>query len=200
MKVLLVVDLQRDFTNPTGSLYVFGTEHIVGQVEWLMTDYDQVVLTQDWHPEETTHWGKWPKHCIAGTTGARFDVDIEDGIEHLLNNGDFADPEIIQKGTLPNEDGYSAFFSVSDDGDLRSTGLGDKLVSWGATEVHICGTAGDICVDATVVDSVKAGADTWSTKVILPLVTFLSVPTMVTCLNKWRNLGVEIIGANTVKN
>src|SRR6059036_2226403 len=101
---LLLVDVQNDFADPGGSLYVKGGEEVV---PFAKVEMDQalaagalVVYTQDWHPPSTPHFQKdggiWPVHCVQGTWGADLHPD-------LRVKGD-----VIRKGT-GGEDGYSGF-------------------------------------------------------------------------------------------
>ena len=102
---LLVVDVQHDFADAVGSLYVRGAEEIVPLVnDEVASAVDAgalVVYTQDWHPESTPHFEKdggiWPVHCVQDTWGAEFHADLQ-VVE---------DAPVIRKGTR-GEDGYSA--------------------------------------------------------------------------------------------
>jgi nicotinamidase/pyrazinamidase len=52
MKTLVIVDLQKDFYDPSGALYVKGGEKTVEEIKKLiLTDLqiNQVILTVDWH-------------------------------------------------------------------------------------------------------------------------------------------------------
>ena len=57
---LVVVDVQNDFADPTGSLYVGGGDQIVPAVNQLAAAAREsgavVVYTQDWHPPATPHF------------------------------------------------------------------------------------------------------------------------------------------------
>lgn len=155
---LIVVDVQNDFADPSGSLYVPGGEEAIPFINTQVRDAADVgalvVYSQDWHPEETPHFedfgGPWPVHCVAGTRGAKFhpDLDVVDGAVH------------IKKGK-GGEDGYSAF-SLRDPetGEESSTGLLDKLEAAGIEKVAIVGLALDYCVKETAIDSAKSGLDT----------------------------------------
>ncbi len=154
---LVVVDVQNDFADPQGSLYVSGAEKVVP----LVNDYlraarasgSTIVVTQDWHPAETPHFveggGVWPVHCVRGTWGAELRPDL-DGDADL----------VLRKGT-GGEDGYSAF-TVRDPvtGIETPTGLAAYLDARGVRSVVVVGIAADVCVKATAADARAAGYET----------------------------------------
>lgn len=167
MKCLLLVDVQNDFL-PGGALAVTGGEGIIPIVNRIMSDYDLVVATQDWHPDEhgsfaASHEGVtefeqgvlgdleqcfWPVHCVQGTKGAAFSPDLNTaGID-----------EVVRKGQNPEVDSYSGFY---DNGGRQSTGLTGLLRSNGVTEIHVVGLALDYCVKYTALDAVKEGFKTY---------------------------------------
>src|SRR5687767_9840526 len=84
---LVVVDVQNDFADPEGSLYVEGADTAVGRVIEEVTAAraagSPVVFTQDWHPPATahfaTHGGVWPVHCVQDTWGAQLRPDLPVG-------------------------------------------------------------------------------------------------------------------------
>jgi len=49
-KALIVIDVQNDFC-PGGALAVVGGDEIVPGINALMSDFEAVILTQDWHPK-----------------------------------------------------------------------------------------------------------------------------------------------------
>jgi nicotinamidase/pyrazinamidase len=146
---LLVVDVQNDFADPTGSLYVEGSESIVPTIAQEISEAREagalIVYTQDWHPEHTPHFAKdggtWPDHCVQGTWGAAFHPDLP------------VDGEVLRKGA-DGRDGYSAF-SVRDPetGETEETILGSLLRERGIERVVIAGLATDYCVVQTVLDA-----------------------------------------------
>jgi nicotinamidase/pyrazinamidase len=149
---LLVVDVQNDFADPSGNLYVQGGEEAIefinGQIAAAASAGATIAYTQDWHPESTPHFqkdgGVWPVHCVAETVGAEFYPDLK-----VLDDAIF-----IKKG-VGGEDGYSAF-TVRDpvSGEESPTGLADRLE--GIESVAIVGLALDVCVKETALDAVKA--------------------------------------------
>ncbi|MBM3694965.1 MAG: isochorismatase family protein [Actinobacteria bacterium] len=152
---LVVVDVQQDFADPAGSLYVKGAEEIIVPVNAEIARAREagatVVYTQDWHPATTPHFardgGTWPVHCVGGAPGAEFHPAL-----HVADGGLF-----IRKGT-GGEDGYSAF-SVRhpEDGEVSSTGLDDALLERDIDRVVLAGLATDYCVKETGLDAVRLG-------------------------------------------
>jgi nicotinamidase/pyrazinamidase len=152
---LLVVDVQNDFADPAGSLYVRGGEDIVevvnAEIRAALEAGSPVVYTQDWHPPATPHFqkdgGTWPVHCVQGTWGAGFHPAL------LV----LPDAPVVRKGA-GGEDGYSAF-SVRDpvSGDVSRTQLGELLRERGMESVVIVGLATDYCVKESGLDALRLG-------------------------------------------
>ena len=150
---LIVVDVQNDFADPEGGLYVKGGEQVVRPIGVEVGDAQNagspVVYTQDWHPESTPHFQKdggiWPSHCVAETWGAELHPELE------------VEGEAIRKGA-GGEDGYSCF-SVRDPrtGRTGATGLEQLLRGRGVERVVIAGLATDYCVKATALDADALG-------------------------------------------
>jgi len=152
-----VVDVQNDFADPRGSLYVRHGERVVPvineQVEAAKTGGALVAYTQDWHPESTPHFQKdggiWPVHCVKETWGA----ELHPGLR-VMEGGR------VRKGS-GGEDGYSAF-SVRDptSGQTAPTELEAMLRERGVQAVTVCGLATDYCVVETVLDARRLGFET----------------------------------------
>jgi nicotinamidase/pyrazinamidase len=153
---LVVVDVQNDFADPAGSLYVRGGEDVVSrineEIQLALTDGAFVVYTQDWHPPSTPHFAKdggvWPVHCVAETWGAE------------LHPGLVVAGPSVHKGSN-GEDGYSGF-TMRDpvSGDDRPTELEALLRGRGVMRVVIAGLATDYCVLGTVLDARRLGFET----------------------------------------
>lgn len=152
---LVVVDVQNDFADPEGSLYVQGAEHAVRRVAEEVgaarEDDAPVIHTADWHPPRTPHFvtdgGTWPVHCVADTWGAEFHPDVP-----------IVGP-VVRKG-VDGGDGYSGF-SVRDpeSGEEHETELERLLRERDVDTVVVVGLATDVCVAATVVDACRLGFD-----------------------------------------
>lgn len=153
---LVVVDVQNDFADPRGSLFVTGGEAVVAATNELVAEARRldlaVAYTQDWHPASTPHFqtegGVWPVHCVAGTWGAELHPDL-----------DVAGP-VVRKGT-GGEDGYSGFTARDvTTGEDHPTELAGELNHAGASRLVIVGLALDVCVKATALDARRLGYDT----------------------------------------
>ena len=153
---LIVVDVQNDFADPAGSLFVKGADAVVkmvnGESRRATEDGAFVVYTQDWHPASTAHFAKdggiWPVHCVADTWGAAFHPDLS-----------VVGPS-VKKGAN-GEDGYSGF-TMKDPttGATMPTQLEGLLRSQGITRVVVVGLATDYCVSATALDAARLGFET----------------------------------------
>jgi nicotinamidase/pyrazinamidase len=152
---LVVVDVQNDFADPDGSLFVTDAPSSIPfvneQVAVALAAGATVAYTRDWHPEHTPHFlpdgGIWPVHCVAGSWGAEFHpgLDVAEGsIE-------------IHKGA-GSADGYSGF-SVRDTatGKESPTDLGPLLTDASIERVVVVGLALDYCVLATALDATTLG-------------------------------------------
>ena len=160
---LIVIDVQSDFCK-NGALAVDEADSVVPVINGMLTDYEIVCLTQDWHP--TGHssfassyenkspfdlievsYGKqvlWPDHCVQGSVGADF---------HNALNTNLADM-IVRKGFNPAIDSYSAFF----ENDKRTpTGLHGYLRTRQVEKLDLVGLATDFCVAYSALDAAKLG-------------------------------------------
>ena len=158
---LIVVDVQNDFC-PGGRLAVQKGDEVVPLINELAKRFDNVVLTQDWHPAghlsfATSHPGQkpfdsvnlaygeqvlWPDHCLQGSEGAALHKDLSVPQAQL----------VIRKGWHKEVDSYSAFLEA--DRETR-TGLDAYLRAHGVKRVFVCGLATDFCVAWTALDARK---------------------------------------------
>ena len=153
---LIVVDVQNDFADPNGSLFVQGADAVVrmtnGEIRNATEAGASVVYTQDWHPGDTPHFAKdggiWPVHCVGDTWGAAFHPDLN-----------VVGPS-VKKGTK-GEDGYSGF-TMKDPitGETMPTGLESLLREKGIRKVVVVGLATDYCVSTTAIDAAQLGFTT----------------------------------------
>ena len=104
-KALLLIDIQNDFL-PKGALGIPEANEILPWVHRLLQlPFDRKIASQDWHPKEHVSFVHlWPIHCVAGSQGAELAPPL-----HLVQFD-----RIIQKGTHPDVDSYSAFLITKD--------------------------------------------------------------------------------------
>ena len=168
---LIVIDVQFDFLPEmeakwnAGALAVPNGNDILPEVEALIAAFDNVVITQDWHPADhksfaSAHAGKapfettempygtqvlWPDHCVQGTGGAALALEkISIDKAQML----------IRKGMNPEIDSYSAF---AENDRTTKTGLAGYLRDRGIDHVVLCGLATDFCVAFSALDAVAEG-------------------------------------------
>jgi nicotinamidase/pyrazinamidase len=152
---LVIVDFQNDFT-PGGALPVPEGDEIADPVNSLAREFDLVLATRDWHPEEhgsfkdvevdPERWDGteppniWPVHCVAGTPGAELHPRLEREQVDV----------VIDKGQDPHSQGYSGF---------QGTELARLLRERGVERLVVTGIATDYCVKNTVLDALGEGFD-----------------------------------------
>lgn len=142
-KILVVVDVQRDFFDPSGSLYVPESEVLPSKIAKLAPDYDSVIFTLDWHPGNhcsfKSQGGLWPSHCVAYTQGA----GLPDEFSEIIGSA-----ELFFKGTDPEREQYGAFEDINKNNKIYSLLSESK-------SIDICGIAGDYCVKETTRNILK---------------------------------------------
>jgi len=158
MRGLLIVDVQNDFTEG-GALGVDGGTAVARGISAYLAqhrgDYGVVIASRDWHNPEGDNGGHfaldsepnfvdtWPVHCVAGTFGAEYhlELDITQVDAH------------VKKGQ--GEPAYSMFEGITDDGHT----VQEVLEAHGITSVDVVGIATDHCVRASALDALSGGQD-----------------------------------------
>jgi nicotinamidase/pyrazinamidase len=163
--VLIVVDVQNCFLTG-GTLAVPQAEQVIPVINRLAPAFQNVVLTQDWHPAghasfASSHPGRhsfetirlgygdqvlWPDHCVEGTPDAALDAELKVPQAQL----------ILRKGFHRDIDSYSAFREADR---TTPTGLAAYLQERGIKRVFVAGLATDFCVASTALDARAAGFD-----------------------------------------
>lgn len=187
-RTLIVIDMQNDFIGGSlpvsgASEIIDRVESLTKLDIWY-----QVLYTQDWHPTDHISFFSnlglrqldptwlsvtdtrvenikmfdevtfkryppysqrlWPDHCVQGTEGAKFHSNLTTPKRS----------QIIQKGTNPLIDSYSAFYDNTDIKGSGDTGLQRRVKD--STEVVVVGLAQDYCVAFTALDSLELGLPT----------------------------------------
>ena len=182
MRALIIVDVQNDFCEG-GSLAVTGGAAVAQAISGLLNGnhgYDFVVATQDHHIDPGSHFSdnpdfvdSWPRHCVAGTTGADFQPQLDtSAIQAVFRKGEYAAA-------------YSGFEGTAD-----GVGLAAWLNSRGVDEIDVVGIATDYCVRATAEDGTRAG---FTTRVLTGLTAGVSPDSTAAALAGMRSAGVHLI-------
>jgi len=163
--VLIVVDIQNDFC-PGGALSVPRGDEVIPLINRLAARFENVVLTQDWHPSghlsfASAHPGMqpfqtivapygpqilWPDHCVQDSGGAAFHQALH--IPHAAL--------VLRKGFRKTIDSYSTFY---ENDRATPTGLVGYLRERGLTRVFLAGLAFDFCVRFSAEDARREGFD-----------------------------------------
>jgi nicotinamidase/pyrazinamidase len=185
VRALLIVDVQNDFCEG-GSLAVEGGGETAAAISEYLTaqaaSYAHVVASRDYHIDPGGHFSarpdfsrSWPRHCVAGSTGAQFHPDFDTS----------AVDAVFSKGA--HTAAYSAFEGTDDDGAAMGTWLRDH----GVDELDVVGIATDYCVRASALDAAEQG---FVTRVLLALTVGVDPRTTREALDAMRAAGVELIG------
>lgn len=163
---LIIVDEQRDFYHPTGTLYVHGGELAVSNTaKFIINNFKyikKVIPTVDWHNynEEsfTEPNNNWPMHCGQFSEGAGIANEVIRAC-YITNTP----MEIFIKGNAPGfHTEYGAFEKIGtymyDNGDIdiiTNNRNNDSSVHISTENVVVCGIAGDYCVMNTIKNLLK---------------------------------------------
>lgn len=130
---VIVVDMQKGFIDPQGSLYIGETgREIIAPIKKLLdrelAHGAKIFFTQDTHVENDKEFEMFPPHCIKGTP----DHEIIPELQQYVKNA-----QVVEKRR------YSAFFE---------TDLHKRLMDLNPNKVIVVGDCTDICVMHTVSD------------------------------------------------
>ena len=160
MKTLVIVDFQRDFYHPDGSMYVNGAENaedaIVDYINKHASELSDVIFTVDWHSPNHSSFivnnGEWPRHCIQFTEGA----GINNKIFFTCINKNIT-VKVFKKGNIDSIEEYGAFTYINHriiNGDedivIAQNEAQNSTVAFGSFDIIVCGIAGDYCVKNTI--------------------------------------------------
>jgi nicotinamidase/pyrazinamidase len=188
VRALFIIDVQNDFTEG-GALGVNGGAAVAeGITEYLRAHpdaYDLVIASRDWHDGDTDNGGHfasgepdfvatWPRHCVAGTTGAEY---------HPALDTSLIDVHVKKGQGVP---AYSIFEGVTDSGE----DVIEILDAQGVDVVHVAGIATDYCVLASARDALAAGREV---AVLTDLVAGVAPESSKAALGELAAAGAELL-------
>ena len=176
--IMVVVDLQKDFID--GNLPATDGTSVVEPVKNVLTKFDKVYFTLDWHPWNhcsfKANGGIWPQHCVRYTVGAA----LPDGI---LDNLDIDNVRFLPKGQAQDKEEYGQFENTK--GDDQDLFVDDQDLFVKGDKVVVCGIAAEYCVLETLKNLVRLSQEVGfelsvylegvaSIETVDPLVTYMN--------------------------
>lgn len=134
---LIVVDMQNDFSRPSGKLFVGETvAPTIPKIQRLLKRAREnrvpVIYTQDWMPPNSPEFNIWGEHCLQGSPGAEIINELHpSAIDHVIR-----------------KESYDPFFQ---------TDLEVVLKKLAVEAVVITGTVSNICVLHTAASAALRG-------------------------------------------
>jgi nicotinamidase-related amidase len=112
---------------------------------------DATTIRNPHNPAETYTTRLWPTHCVQSTPGAALIPELD--TSHISH--------VIEKGTDPRVEMYSAFYAPFLSSRVSDSGLAGLLRERAITRVYVVGLAGDYCVRSTAEDAVREGFEAY---------------------------------------
>lgn len=148
--IYIAVDMQNDFMNVDGALYVNGAEEIKSNILKLGRVMPEIVnevwMTMDWHDEKDPELSDkpdfiktFPPHCIKGTYGAILIPEAREMGKYDDNESEEVEADII---FFKNE--FSVF--TGSDGKFMRALQNRRMID----KIYLAGVAGDVCVKAVI--------------------------------------------------
>jgi nicotinamidase/pyrazinamidase len=133
-KVLLVIDMLKDFVEPDGALSCGPAAQqivpfVVERIKQFQSEKNPVIFIQDEHLPDDAEFKRFPVHCVKETPGA----ELIDELELLRKN--YTNSYVLPKNR------YSGFFR---------TNLEKLLEEINPQAIHVVGVCTNICVLYTV--------------------------------------------------
>lgn len=131
---LIVVDMQVDFADARGKLFVPESRPTISPIRSLLSNARKVkvpvIFTQDWHRADDAEFLIWPPHAVEGTRGAQVIPEIK------CRRSDY----FVRKRT------YDAFFATDLDLLLRQKGIKYLVISGTVANICVLHTASSACL------------------------------------------------------
>ena len=199
---LVVIDMQNDFVEPTGSLSVRGATEFVPTINQIRNKFQNVLFSYDWHPKDhvsfvDNHPGHkiydvvdagpvkqvlFAAHCVQNTHGSELYKDI------IKKDTDM----VVYKGMKSDVDSYSCFFDVIKN---NPTNAHEQLQSKGIKTLYFCGVATDYCVKSSVIDALELGYEVYVIEDCIAAVNPNDIPASIQAM---KEKGAKIITSKDI--
>ncbi|ODT98364.1 MAG: hypothetical protein ABS79_06010 [Planctomycetes bacterium SCN 63-9] len=154
--VFVDIDTQRDFLDPSGSLYIQGSQSILPKLARL-TNFAQdekipILATSCAHHEDDPEFQRFPPHCIVGTIGQ------QRILETSVRNDQIVDGYIVMEGDIPPH-----LTLEKQEIDVFTNPQASSVIDWYNRKrptFVIYGVATDFCVKAAVLGLLDRGCRT----------------------------------------
>jgi nicotinamidase/pyrazinamidase len=138
-KILVIIDVQKDFYHPEGALYVKGGELLPKKISNIISKFDDVIFTMDWHPYNHCSFkdngGIWTRHCVGFSEGASLPQEF---MPYFKYNHKYTN-NVFVKGVFENVEEYA----INPLKIMHNHKPTDEFV--------FCGIAGDFCVLESII-------------------------------------------------
>ncbi|MGH7865812.1 MAG: cysteine hydrolase family protein [Candidatus Binataceae bacterium] len=197
------VDTQRDFILPGGLLYIDGTERVIPALAALTriarTHGIKIVASADCHtpddPELQRNGGRWPDHCMRGTSGQKKIDETAARNAMIIENVELADAQIdaalAHRGQILI---HKQRFDVIS-GNRNAEKLLRRLLH-SFEDVVIYGVYTEVCVDHAVQGLLKMRGP--KLHVVVDAIAPIG-PDAPACIEAWRAAGVDLLTVQDLK-
>jgi len=127
---VMVIDMQNDFIEEKGKLYVPRSEKLIKPIKSILDKAREagatIIYTQDWHHEDDPEFEVWGEHALANSWGAEIVEELKP------KEGEF----VVRKPS------YDAFYGTPLEHILRYRGLENLILTGVLANICVLHTAG----------------------------------------------------------
>ena len=127
---VMVIDMQNDFIEEKGKLYVPRSEKLIKPIKSILDKAREagatIIYTQDWHHEDDPEFEVWGEHALADSWGAEIVEELKP------KEGEF----VVRKPS------YDAFYGTPLEHILRYRGLENLILTGVLANICVLHTAG----------------------------------------------------------
>ena len=127
---VIVIDMQNDFIEEKGKLYVPRSEKLIKPIKSILDKAREagatIIYTQDWHHEDDPEFEVWGEHALADSWGAEIVEELKP------KEGEF----VVRKPS------YDAFYGTPLEHILRYRGLENLILTGVLANICVLHTAG----------------------------------------------------------